>query len=44
MYILKIKINTAIKSIIIAGIKTLLNIIFITLQDKKENIYRKLNK
>ena len=31
MYILKIEINIVIDSIIIAGIKTLLNIIFITL-------------
>ena len=31
MYILKTEINTAIDSIIIAGIETLLNIIFIAL-------------
>ena len=31
MYILKVEINTATDSIIIAGIKTLLNIISITL-------------
>ena len=31
LYILKVEINIAINSIIIAGIETLLNIIFITL-------------
>ena len=44
MYILKIEINTATDSIIIAGIKTLLNIISITLRDKMESIYSKLSR
>ena len=44
MYILKAEINTATDSIIIAGIETPLNIIFITLKDKRESIYSKLNR
>ena len=43
MDILKIKINTAIDSIIIVGIETPLNIISIILQDERESIYNKLN-
>ena len=44
MYTLKIEIDTAIDSITIAGTETLLNIIFIALQDKRESIYSKLNR
>ena len=44
MYILKAEINIVTDSITIAGIETPLNIISITLQDKKESIYSKLNK
>ena len=44
MYILKAEINIAIDSITIAGIETPLNIVFIALQNKRENIYNKLNR
>ena len=43
MDILKIETETAIDSIIVAGIKTPLNIASIASQDKRENIYNKLS-
>ena len=44
MYILKVKINITINSIIIAGIEAPLNIISIALQNKRESIYSKLSR
>ena len=43
LYTLKVEIDTAIDSIIIAGIETLLNIIFIASRNKRESIYNKLS-
>ena len=43
MDILKAETETAIDSIIVASIKTLLDIASITLQDKRESIYNKLS-
>ena len=43
IYILEVEIDTATDSITIAGIKTLLKTVFITLQDKRESIYSKLS-
>ena len=44
MDILKAETKTAINSITVAGIKTLLNTASITLQNKRESIYNKPNK
>ena len=44
MDILKVKTKTAIDSITVTGIKTLLNTASITLQDERESIYSKLSK
>ena len=44
MYTLKTEINTTTDSMTIAGIETLLNIIFIASQNKRESIYSKLSK
>ena len=41
---LKVKTEIAIDSITVTGIKTLLDIASITLQDKRESVYNKLNK
>ena len=41
---LDVKIDTATDSITIVGMETLLNIISITLRDKRESIYSKLNR
>ena len=41
---LKVETETAIDSITVAGIETLLNIASITLQDKRESVYSKLSK
>ena len=43
LYAIAVKIDTAIDSIIIAGTETLLNTVFITLQNKRESIYSKLS-
>ena len=42
--ILEVETKTVINSITVIGIKTLLNIASITLQDKRESIYNKLSK
>ena len=44
MDILKVETKTAINSIMVAGIKTPLDTASITLQNKRESIYNKLNK
>ena len=44
MDILKVKTKTAIDSITVVGIKTLLNTASIASQDKRESIYNKLSK
>ena len=44
MDILEAETETAINSIIVAGIETLLDIASITLQDKRESVYNELNK
>ena len=44
MDILEAETETAINSIIVVSIKTLLDTAFITLQDKRESIYNKLSK
>ena len=44
LYILKVEIDIATNSIIIAGIETPLNIISITLRNERESIYNKVSK
>ena len=43
LYTLKIEIDIATDSITIAGTETLLDIVFITSQDKRESIYSELS-
>ena len=44
MYVLEAETDTAIDSIMVADIETLLNIISIALRDKRESIYSKLSR
>ena len=44
IYILEVETDTAIDSITVVGIKTLLNTVSIALRDKEETIYSKLNR